>query len=68
MSLTLIAILSLAPALQDNTLTEEEKADGWKLLFDGKTLDGWRATRRTSPAPAGRWSTASSPCQGGGDI
>jgi len=26
----------------DNKLTDEEIADGWKLLFDGKTLDGWR--------------------------
>lgn len=25
----------------DNTLTDREKADGWVLLFDGKTLDGW---------------------------
>ncbi len=25
-----------------NKLTDQEKADGWKLLFDGKTTDGWR--------------------------
>jgi hypothetical protein len=26
---------------QSNTLTDQEKADGWALLFDGKSLDGW---------------------------
>lgn len=27
-----------------NTLSPEEIAAGWKLLFDGKSLDGWRAS------------------------
>jgi Domain of Unknown Function (DUF1080) len=26
-----------------NTLTEQQAADGWKLLFDGKTMNGWRS-------------------------
>lgn len=28
-----------------NGLTAAEKSDGWKLLFDGKDLDGWRGFR-----------------------
>ena len=27
---------------EPNTLTPEEVADGWVLLFDGHTLDGWK--------------------------
>jgi hypothetical protein len=29
-----------------NTLTPEEKQAGWKLLFDGKTTEGWRNFRK----------------------
>src|SRR5262245_50749462 len=45
LSLTLLA----TPA--DNTLTPEEKAAGWTLLFDGKSLDGWMTS---SKAPSKR--------------
>lgn len=27
-----------------NTLTAAEKSAGWKLLFDGKSLDGWKSS------------------------
>lgn len=34
-----------------NTLTEQEKAAGWKLLFDGKDFDGWHSYHRKDVRP-----------------
>jgi hypothetical protein len=35
------------------TLTAAEKAAGWQLLFDGRSLDGWRGYRRETLPDAG---------------
>jgi len=34
-----------------NTLTEEQKTAGWKLLFDGENLDGWHNFKSRSIRP-----------------
>lgn len=46
------SILQSAPQL--NTLTDTEKAEGWILLFDGKTFNGWRGLGRDG-IPEGHW-------------
>ena len=39
-----------------NTLTDAEKAAGWKLLWDGKTLDGWVGEKTgCKPPPTKGW-------------
>ena len=48
MKKTWLLLAALAAAMltgcapKNNTLTQAEIADGWQLLFDGNTLDGWR--------------------------
>ena len=52
-----------------NTLTDSERAAGWKLLFDGTTGAGWRGYRQQT-LPAG-WQVkdgALTRVAGGGDI
>lgn len=40
--LTLVLVGGMASAA-DNVVTEEERAQGWILLFDGESLFGWQA-------------------------
>jgi hypothetical protein len=42
LALTLAVAASSAFAAAPNTLTAAEKAAEWKLLFDGRSLEGWR--------------------------
>ena len=54
--LLVIATLFIAASAQNKTpvnrLTGAEKAAGWRLLFDGKTFDGWRGFH-SDKVPAG---------------
>ncbi|MDR3456017.1 MAG: DUF1080 domain-containing protein [Verrucomicrobiae bacterium] len=64
-------------AAAPNTLTAQEKAAGWKLLWDGKTTAGWRSPKNDE-FPTKSWSlsdgelkvisSGNAEAQAGGDI
>ena len=49
-----VAACCAADREDGNALTPEEKAAGWTLLFDGKTMHGWDDPRMKSP-PGDAW-------------
>src|SRR5918999_5985570 len=46
--------VGLAAAQSPNQLGAAEQADGWRLLFDGTSLTGWRGLGYDS-VPAAHW-------------
>lgn len=51
--LALVACASFSCAADLNTLTPAEQKDGWRLLFDGKSLAGWRTYKEGGKIGAG---------------
>ena len=63
-----IPVVNLIP----NNLSPQERAQGWKLLFDGKTVNGWKGTKKDG-FPEKGWKVEDGelviiPNGGGGDI
>lgn len=44
-----MAAVTAAAMAADNQLTKQERAAGWKLMFDGKSFKGWEDPARKSP-------------------
>jgi len=51
---TLFASLALAAETTPNQLSPAEKTEGWKLLFDGQTPQGWHSFKKKS-FPTSGW-------------
>ncbi|MFT4586019.1 MAG: hypothetical protein ACI9VS_002350 [Candidatus Binatia bacterium] len=45
-ALSSLATLQAAPG--HNTLSAKEKKQGWKLLLDGKKIEGWRSYKKNT--------------------
>jgi hypothetical protein len=74
-ALACLVMLACAPTITTepaalNTLTAAERADGWRLLFDGHSTAGWRNFKSAGIDP--RWQAADGAltvtAAGGGDI
>ena len=60
---------SCTEVIKDNSLSKQEETEGWKLLFDGQTTEGWRGYNMTEIPAA--WSAVDGTLMSmgeGGDI
>jgi hypothetical protein len=72
-----VSICAQETSAAPNTLTQQEKAEGWKLLWDGKTTGGWHSPK-SDTFPTKSWriqdgelsvvSSGNAEAQAGGDI
>ncbi len=50
---TLLFLAAAVAPAAENQLTPEERKDGWRLLFDGRTMRGWRdPAKKNQPGDA----------------
>ena len=71
LAMTILASSLMAKEAAPNTLTEQEKADGWQLLFDGKSADQWSSWKTKKPLELDKWTIEDGTLtlnRGGGDI
>ena len=64
-SLALLPLLVWSVSLSGqatNMLTAQEKAQGWQLLFNGKTLSGWHSAAPPQPRAGGGGARGGSFC------
>ncbi|HEY0455688.1 MAG TPA: DUF1080 domain-containing protein [Verrucomicrobiae bacterium] len=71
-ALVLISFCGGISAAELNQLSEKEKDQGWKLLFNGKDIEGWRNFKKPAPPKPG-WTAEDGVLihkakAGGGDI
>ena len=50
LAIVVLGTTAIAVSAEKNTLTDQEKKDGWQLLFDGKSTKGWM-TPKGKPLP-----------------
>lgn len=50
LALAVLCVTTSLGSAADNQLTEQEQADGWKLLFDGHSTQGWISIKQ-EPIP-----------------